>query len=416
MAHGQYAQSCGVPTAPPGGPPSVPVPLEVIPFICVSERYDSNVYYRPPTPGLTREDYVTNVSPNLQVKLNEELAPSYVIIGGFSETYVNNPGLNYVGARGAIYSDLTNSVKKLFPNASLRVSDNVIYTPQPPGFVNPIAGTNPQNPANLPNAYAQGLLYSRTNTLTNNGNISAAYATTASTSIRASYLNSIIRFGSPAVQSTLTLFDTTTQTGTVGGSARLSELDTLNLTYLHSESDLSPASSSISTSTSRTVRVDTELIGWERILSPELTISLNGGATQFNPGTTTWAGNGFLTINFRATKATITFSRSGFPNYSNAPNVTPAIFINNNGSLSATHYLSAQWQLNGSASYAYGSGGTPKSSFQYYSASVGISYLISRIWSAALGYTYMKFKQDSGSLTSDFDRNAVILSLNASWY
>jgi len=40
--------------------------FHVIPSIMVGERYDSNVFYAPKTPGLNREDFVTTTVPQVR--------------------------------------------------------------------------------------------------------------------------------------------------------------------------------------------------------------------------------------------------------------------------------------------------------------------------------------------------------------
>lgn len=257
MAHGQYIRSCGSPSPlnPPRGgasvDPTASLPLgagslEVIPSVCVSERYDSNVFYRRSTPGLTRNDFVTNVSPTLRVTHNGDYASGVLNLSGFNETYVNNSNLNYFGTSDSLFLNLDNSIKRLFPNAGLTITNRVAYTPLPPGFGSQAAGTSPSNPVNDQNIFTQGFLVQRTNNLNNIGTVSASYATTASTSVDISYSYGILRFGSSPVASQTTLFDTTSQTGTVGGSAQLSVLDKVSIRYSHAQIEAVSTSGSTS--------------------------------------------------------------------------------------------------------------------------------------------------------------------------
>ena len=193
--------------------------FEVVPSMCVAERYDSNVFYAPPAPGLKRDDFVTTVNPMVGVSYTGDYASGYLSVGGFSETYVKNPDLNYLGTRDQLFLNLDNSIKRLFPNASLSVTDSFSYTPLPPGFVNPAAGTSPGAPANIQNVYAQGISGFRTNNLINNATVSTAYDLTVSTRLYASYNNTILRFGSSSSTQGLTLFNSTSQTGVVGPPA-----------------------------------------------------------------------------------------------------------------------------------------------------------------------------------------------------
>src|SRR5213594_4431348 len=68
--------------------------LGIVPSLSVSERYDSNVFF---VPGQNREDFVTTISPQVTVEEKARLLSGSLRAGATAETYVNNPGLNYVG-------------------------------------------------------------------------------------------------------------------------------------------------------------------------------------------------------------------------------------------------------------------------------------------------------------------------------
>jgi hypothetical protein len=384
--------------------------------MCVSERYDTNVFYRPPTPGLNREDFVTNVNPMLRVNHNGDYASAVLNIGGFSETHAKNSNLNYLGTNDSLFLNLDNSIKRLFPNASLRVSDNFSYTPLPPGFVNSAAGTSPGAPVNIQNVYAQGFLGARTNNLINNGTVSTSYATTASTSLDASYNYAIIRFGSSPSTQGLTLFDTTTQTGTVGGTARLSALDILNVKYAHSQIDRTPSSPSTTISSSSFI-IDSATIGWSRTLTSNLSAELGGGGILINPGITTYALNAALIMNSLNNSATISYSRSAFPNLTGAGGGGGGILIGDVFSLSAIQKIDRQWQLTEAVNYTHASGGSGLNPLTYDSFFAGgdIQYWMTSIWSTALSYNYSKFTNEIGSVKTDFDRQVIMFSIRATW-
>ena len=414
MAHGQYVSNCGTPS--PLAPASGTGSFDVVPSMCVSERYDSNVFYRPPTPGLNREDFVTTVNPMLRVNHNGDYAAVVLNVGGFSETYVKNSSLNYLGTNDSLFLNLDNSIKRLLPNASLSVTDTFAYTPLPPGFVNPAAGTSPSAPGNIQNVFAQGFLGARTNNLINNATVSTSYATTASTSLNASYNYSILRFGSsPSTQGPI-LFNTTSQTGTVGGAARLSELDTLNVTYAHTQTDRTPNSQS-TTIPSASFIVDSATIGWSRTLTSNLNAELGGGGILISPGITTYAMNAALIMNSLNNSATISYARSAFPNLTGAGGAGGGVLIGDVFSLSAIQKIDRQWQLSEVASYAHTSGGSGLNPLTYDSFFAGgdIQYWMTSIWSTALSYSYLKFTNEVGSIKTDFDRQAITLSLRATW-
>ena len=389
--------------------------------MCVSERYDSNVFYTPPTQGLQRDDFVTRVNPMLEVNHNGDHASGVLNVGGFSETYAKNSNLNYLGTRDSLFLNLDNSIKRLLPNAGLIVTDTFSYTPLPPGFVNPVAGTSPSDPGNIQNIYAQGLQSFRTNNLTNNLTVSTTYATTASTSLNASYNYAILRFGSftPTQQSD-NLFDTTNQTGTVGGTARLSGLDILNVKYAHTQTDRTPSSPSTSTPSSSFI-IDSATIGWSRTLTSNLSAELGGGGILISPGITTYAANAALIMNSLNNSATISYARSAFPNFTSVGGTgggtDGGILIGDVFSLFAIQRIDRQWQLAEVANYAHTSGGSGLNSLTYNSFVAGgdIQYWVTSIWSTALSYSYTKFTQEFESVKTDYDRHIIVLSVRATW-
>ena len=405
----QYTQPSG--GTSPAGAASSPSPtdrlLQVIPSISVSERYDSNVFFVPPTPGLRRGDYVTNISPNLQVNHSGDFASGFLSVGGFGETYINNPDLNYVGGIGRLYFNPNNSLKKLLPRASLEIMDSITYTPQPPAFVNPSAGTSPTNPSNIQNSFAIGLQASRVDSLINNGKILGSYATTSTTSLEASYTNALIRFGSsPTRGSGFIPFNTTTQITTAGGTAKLTGQDTGSVKYLHSSVDFSSSGSSFQTNGAT--------IGWSRQFWPNLSADLNGGVVSISGGQNLeWIGNATVVVSSEPTFATITYSRAVSPSFVG----TAAAIISDVVSVSASYNMTPQWQLNATANYGHGYSinSTTPVGYVSYTALGGINYLITRIWSVGLNYNYSLYHQQSSGQSRDFDRNVVMLSLKAVW-
>jgi len=417
MAYGQFIGACQAPAPRSGqGGEAARAPggrfLELVPSICVSERYDSNVFFRPAAPGLERADYVTSVNPMLRINHNGDYATGFFDMGGFHETYVNNSGLNYFGANGTLSLNLDNTVKRVLPNAGLFITDSMSYSPTPPGFVNPVAGTNPGALVNIQDVFAQGILFQRTNRVTNSGTVSATYATSASTRINASYSHSMLRFLSDSSTSQAgvqrTVFDTTTQTGALGGSAQVSGVDTLNIRYSRTQSEFTGGSVS-------SFSLDTNMatLGWARILTPNFSVEAGGGGIVLDQGRTTYAANAALVMNYANSRATISYARTAFPSFAGVPTQVVGDVV----SLSAVQEISSQWQLTGSANYSHSSGtrGTDAIKFDSYGGSVNLAYLMTRIWSTAIGYSYLRFDRESGGLISQFDRHAAMLSVRATW-
>ena len=74
-AQAQFGGSCRA-SAPPSRVPGTGF-FEVVPSICVAERYDSNVFFRPATPGLQRDDFVTTVNPRFVSTTMENMHPFF---------------------------------------------------------------------------------------------------------------------------------------------------------------------------------------------------------------------------------------------------------------------------------------------------------------------------------------------------
>jgi hypothetical protein len=413
MAHAQFGGSCRA-SAPPSRA-SGTGSFEVVPSLCVAERYDSNVFFRPATPGLQGHDFVTTVNPRVLVNHSGEYASGVLSLGGFSETYAKNTNLNYLGTNDSLFLNLDNSIKRLFPHASLRIMDTFSYTQLPPGMVNPIAGKRPSDPniivdPNIPNSdnvFAQGLQFQRSKNLINTGAVMTSYATTNLTSLSASYSYSILRFNGASSTQGLTLLDTTTQTGTVGGTARVSDLDTLNITYSQGQTE------STRGATSSFFKVDTATLGWSRLLTSSLSAQVGGGGTLISSGYTTYIANASLVMNFVNSSATMSYARSVVPSFVGAGEP----LIADRFSLSAVQKLSRQWQVTESGGYVHTTRAGGVSALTYDSIVAGgdIQYWANSIWGTSLSYNYMKFISEPGSVKTDFDRHVVMFSVIANW-
>jgi hypothetical protein len=344
----------------------------------------------------------------LRINHNGDYATGFLDMGGFNETYVNNSGLNFLGSNGTLSLNLDNTVKRVLPNASLLITDAVSYAPLPPGFVNPVAGTAPGAPVNIQDIFARGILFTRTNRITNSGTVSAAYATSASTSVNASYSHALLRFLSDSATAQGGVFDTTTQTATAGGNARLSGVDTLNVRYSYAQSEFS-----VGSTPSSFFKTHTATAGWSRILTPNFSAEVGGGGIVIDPGRVTYAVNAALIMSFLNSRATISYARSSFPSFAGVPTQVIGDVV----SLSAVQQISPQWQLRGTANYSHSSGesGVTTIRFDSYGGSIDVAYLIAKNWSTALGYTYLRFDQEFGATKSEFDRHVVMFSVRATW-
>ncbi len=395
---------------------------EFIPSLCVSERYDSNVFF---SVGATH-DYVTHVAPKVLVKHAGEYASGTLETTGFNETYVRNPGLNFFGGGGTLSLSLDRTIKRLWPNASFGITESARYTPLPPSFVNPVAGTSSSDPINIQDAFARGVIAFRTNTLSNTGGANFAYTISPVVRVDFAYSNAITRYGSSDLQQSLQspLFDITTHTASAGGNVRITENDTLNARYSFADSKFSSANTGVVRGSSTLVndvsfQTHTGLLGWSRVLTPYLKSQLAGGVVIIDPGLISWSMNAEVVFTDPNYPVTLTYSRSAFPSI--LGQATPV--IGNIVSLTASQRLSQDWQLVETANYSQSTGATAANDsgsnrlrFTTYRAAIDLYYWMTRVWAAALSYDYMRFDSEFGAGRSfEFDRHAVTLGVKATW-
>lgn len=436
MSYGQQSvRLCGPPqrtdTSELGAKQSAPSSKlrewEFVPSLCVSERYDSNVTFS----SGSNEDFVTHVAPKILVRHSGEYVAGTLDVSGFNETYVKNPTLNFLGGAGALTVSFDKTIKRFLPNASFGITESLRYTPLPPSFLNPIAGTSPNDPINPQDAFARGVIAFRTNTFTNNAGADFSYRVGPGTDLNLSYSNAMVRYLKSDLSQSVagSLFDVTTHTGTVGASTSLTASDALNVRYTYSHNTFSAGTtatsgSTIQTGVDRSFQSHSALLGWSKKWSSSFTSDLRGGTVIINAdtgsGLTSWAMNASLTFTDPSYPVTLSYSRSAFPSIFGE--ATPV--IGNIVSLSATQWLSRDWQLAEMANFSQSTGGTSGNSntlkFTTYRAGADLYYWMTRIWSVALSYDYLlfdsAFANSSGSINSfQINRHSITLGVKATW-
>ncbi|OYT21263.1 MAG: hypothetical protein CCU26_02180, partial [Nitrospira sp. UW-LDO-01] len=163
-----YAQHSPVPAAEtraiaePEGRTTGDSATTIVPSLRLAERYDSNVFF---VKGTNLEDYVTTVSPQLQVMHKNQWVDVMVRGGATGEVYARNPGLNYVGANGMVALNLDRVASALLPGLGLNITNSASYTPQPPAFAAPMTGSQ------ISEAFVQGIQARRANSFSNMANV-----------------------------------------------------------------------------------------------------------------------------------------------------------------------------------------------------------------------------------------------------
>lgn len=377
----------------------------LIPSLRVAERYDSNVFF---VPGTNLDDYVTTVSPQLRVNHRNQWVEGSIGGGATAEAYVKNPGLNYVAGSGTVNLNLDGAMDKVVPGLGLRMSDTVIYTPQPLAFAAPISGSQ------IPPAFVQGIQAQRANSFTNSAMVDASYRYSAYMSLTVSYVDQRIRFGSPIAAPTgaaLTRFlNTNFQTLTSGLVRRLSQADTIFVAHQYQNATFSASDTLIGSQFS----TQGALLRWSRLINPELKVTGEGGVAVISPvGNVEALGAASLEWKGQYTAVTVSYARSIAPSFLfvSIPLLSQVV------SGTARRQITDSLSLSVTGSYAFNESVPDNSLLQFtaYSVTPSINYVISKTFTATLSYIRSQFEQTFASQAFPFDRNQVQLSLVAEW-
>jgi len=392
--------------------PSTPTPkavagpaTNIIPSITLSERYDSNVYF---ISGGPFEDYVTRVSPQVRVVHMRQLIEARVGGGLTSELYVKNPGLNYVGANGAINLNLDGAMNRLVRGLGLQISDIFQYTPQPPAFIGSTQGDE------LPESVVIGVQARRANSTTNAGTVAASYWVSPRLSFNSTYKDLRRQFGNATpvpptgeIQQT-SLIDITFQTVTSGLALNVSPIHTVTLShqYQHGTFDQQGTKNDFSTQGA--------IAGWTSPFTPTLTASVTGGFAVFaTTNDLQYVGSASLLWKGEHTDLTLSYRRMIAPSFFVA--ATP--LLSQVVTATATHHVTEPFSVSLSGNYAH-SESIPDSSllkFESYSVMPSMQYRVNQVMTATLSYAFYTLDRTTSSQTSSFDRNIVMLRIFAEW-
>ena len=381
--------------------------------------------FRVPTsflpPGTKSGDFVTALSPQLNILNKSDLGDTKFNIGVSGNVYANNSSLNYISTNANLNSDLTRWIRELIPGARLQIADSFLFTPEPPGFV---TGVRPDTPSD---AFARGVVAFRANTYTNYAVVSGQYAFTHSLGMQASYSNSIYRVAQvfqPQPSATISsfFFDSIVHSGSIGPAYRLTRSDTISLNYRPTYMLISQEEFSTALNVHSAIAEYTkEIKGWKAIV--------NGGPAFLEQGSRVFfTGNASLLTNYDpSTSLRLTVSRQFAPAFY----AVAGGLISNMAGISIEHKPARQFVLTATANYSQNLA-VPIEIFKYNSLLIGtqLTYLITRNLSTSIAYDYEQFTISSGSSGAvsgtgpgttaalqgfEFDRHAVTLSITSTW-
>lgn len=378
----------------------------IIPSLRLAERYDSNVFF---VRGGKLEDFVTTISPQVEVAHKSQWVEGTIRGGGTGEIYAKNPGLNYVGADATLALNLDRAVSSLVRGMGLHISDDIRYTPQPPAFAAPTSGSQ------VSEAFVQGIQARRANSFTNIARVEASYFFSPYMGISSTYGDSRIRFGrgistpGEGIVPSGEFINTNFQTLTSGLVLKPSMNDTISLSHQYRKSTFSiPDREESGFSTQGAIA------SWTRFLTPALKVMGEGGFSVLTGGGTVHPVAG-ASVEWQGQYTTVRVS------YSRA--IAPSFLFASTALLSqsvtgmVTRRLAESLSVSMSASYAVNNS-VPDSSlvrFESYFVTSSLHYKISRIFTGTLSYTHNEFQRTSLGQSFDFNRDMVMFQLSAEW-
>lgn len=404
--------------------------LRIVPYLSLAERYDSNVFYTPALPGLRREDYVTTFSPGIFMLQNHRLINVSLQLGARGEYFAIHPGLNYVGFNGTATFMMNELVRRFVaPGASLVLSQNINYSPSLPGFTPgaETAAVLDTTEIDTTTALVRSTALYRVNTLSATTTVGGSVPLSPAVLFQANYGYSIFRFGNPSVNEEVSgnparVVNSTSHSAQAGPAWRVTSSDTISLRAVFENADYGGGQGGYNAMGGS--------LGWYKVLSPNFTARVYGGATRVeqsfgsalgtSQATEGVAYTGGTAITYTDGPQTITLSYTS--------GIAPS-FISAVGPLQShvVHFVAGR-RLNDLMSVAGGftynrsaaleSGITlPGTFFESYSGYGSVNYWLSRQYVASLSYMIGTYR--GNYFTSDviaFGRNAVSATISAYWF
>lgn len=390
-------------------------PFRVIPTLMVSERYDSNIFaFR--SIGGQQWDFVTDVFPGARVIHSNDYIDGTLTAQAIASVYVNNPGLNYVGAQGSFTTVFDKMSERVIRGLGLRLNGTVLYYPEQPSFV---------AARSLQSDFIRGIQARRNNAISNSTTVQAGYVVSPLTQVNASYSFQTMRFlgqtnyGDGVAR--LPLFNMTTHGVTSGLTYLVLPNHTIGAAYSFRQMMFGTS-------------VGDELVGetfarrpfsvhgvnatWSGTLGREWRAEIAPGlsfASQV-PDRILWTVNAALHWTRQQTSATVSFSRGLYPSFFGQAGLLASNVV---GGM-VSHRLSQKWEVSLGANYAMntrsGTGiGTTRLRFESINVNGSLRYLVYRGISIALTGSHGDFTIEQGATTFKYDRQVGMLTVTAEW-
>jgi hypothetical protein len=387
--------------------------LRIVPSIQVSEQYDTNVFFAPKglLQGLNPEDFVTTVVPQVRGIYTDHrsLVKVNAVVGAVGSYYVNNTGLNYVGANAGAVLDMSELLSRWRPGARWTVSDTFFYSPEPPAFF-----IGNQSGVQV-NPLVAGFQASRANARSNSINTVFELPLNKTVKMSGSYTNSFIRYGASLVPGAPILISQDLHTYTAGLLKEVSIYDTVRADFTGTEFDLGGRGS---------FNTRGGTFGWIHKFAPTISLNATGGAQVLSgelngvPFSSTIAPVGSIAIEWKDSTTSITLAyRSGIsPSFQ----FKSAAMLNHVVSLNMIQKtplrdMTAVFGADYSTANEYGSnsGGL---SWTTVGTTAGLRYRATGKTFLTLLYAYTNIDNVSGDVRLSFDKHLVQLNLAQAFY
>lgn len=261
---------------------STPVSAQtiIIPSLSVAERYDSNIFWTPKSllsPDSKPEDFVTTVTPQLNIAYKGSLISGRLFGTGIMTKYLNNPNRDFVGYNSGGQLNLTNVAHQVSQRITgLTVRGTYRSTPSTTGFGAAGGGLGTGFGSISGGALESGQVTNRASRQIYSLGVAGGYQLTGVTTLNAEYLLNRITFGEQSGGVSNPLFDTTIHRGSTTLSTRISARDTVGATATMAHIIQEQSSGGSGKGTFTTI---TETLNWRRRWTEELATSLSGGGT-----------------------------------------------------------------------------------------------------------------------------------------
>jgi hypothetical protein len=433
----------------------------IIPSLSVSETYDSNVFFTPKSllaPNQKPEDFLTRVTPQINMAHANSLMSSSLSVGGLVTKYLHNSNLDYTGINAAGLLDLTNAANQVSQRiTSLTVRGTYQFAPSSSGFgAAPGVGTGTgigvggQNTL-LGGALNNGLVTNRVSTHRYTLGVGGGYQLTPTTTLNGTYNYSKIFFGNQSGGVNNPLFNTTGHQGSTTISTQISARDTVGATATLSHFIQEQSSGSSGQGSFTTV---SETLNWRRLWTQELSTSLAVGGiltppigssipgqsvkSQFGPTATALMTYSSFSEELRAAgssgpfdslpslagslnpggimnpgayTATLRYTYSLFPSYAFGAGPTKTHVVGANVTGGIARNLTAQAGIN----FAHGSRSNPDTSFDSVGVVGGLGYLMGPVLANLTGnwlYFTNSTTQSGSQSQYEFSKKMIMLSFS----